>query len=116
MPIEATSRTAAIAGVWTALGFVPLDSWLGHQNSISVLTHNLIFLVVVAVFFFIPVYFLVIGQGNEPFSRNWFLDKENRVRYGIIVRRMLVWFISAGAFGMVWSSVFDLLLRKLSVL
>ena len=112
MPIEATSKTAAIAGVWSVLGFVPFDAWLDYHKSISVLSHNVIFLVVGAVFLFIPGYFLVIGQGNEPFSRTWFLNKEERVRYGIVFRRMLGWFISAGAFGLVWSSVFDLVLRK----
>lgn len=112
MTIEATSKTAAIAGVWSALGFVPFDAWLDHHKSISALSHNVTFLAVGAVFLFIPVYFLVIGQGNEPFNRTWFLDKEERERYGIVFRRMLVWFISAGAFGMVWSLVFDLVLRK----
>ena len=112
MPIEATSKTAAIAGVWSILGFVSFDAWLDHHNSISVLTHNVIFLVVGAVFFFIPVYFLVIGQGNEPFTRTWFLDRGQRARYGFIVRRMLVWFISAGAFGLMWSLVFGVVLRK----
>jgi hypothetical protein len=112
MPIEPTSKTAAIAGVWSVLGFVPFDTWLDHHKSISTLSHNVMFLVVGVVFLFIPGYFLVIGQGNEPFSRAWFLDKEERERYGIVFRRMLVWFISAGAFGMVWSSVVDLVLRK----
>ena len=112
MSIEATSKTAAVAGVWSVLGFVPFDAWLDHHKSISTLSHNVTFLVVGAVFLFIPAYFLVIGQGNEPFERTWFLDRAERVRYGVIARRMLIWFISAGAFGIVWSLIFDLLLRK----
>lgn len=79
-PIEATSKTAAIAGAWSVLEFVPFDAWLDHHKSISVLSHNVTFPVVGVVFLFIPVYFLVIGKGNEPFSRSWFLDKAERVR------------------------------------
>ena len=112
MPIEASSKTATFAGVWSVLGFVPSDAWLDHNKSISALSHNVAFLMVAAVFLFIPVYFLVIGQGGEPFSRAWFLDEEERKRYGVVSRRVLVWFVSAGAFGMVWSSVFDILLQR----
>ena len=112
IPIEASSKTAAFAGIWSALGFVPFDAWLDHHKAISVLEHNVTFLVVGAAFMFIPVYFLVIGHGNEPFSRTWFLDREERARYGVITRRMLVWFISAGAFGLLWSLVFGVVLRK----
>lgn len=112
MPAEATSKTAAIAGVWSVFGFVGFEAWLDHHGSISTLSHNVIFLVVAAVFLFVPGYFLVIGQGNEPFSTTWFLDKDERARYGVIGQRMLVWFLAAGAFGMVWSPILTLVLQK----
>lgn len=114
MPIEATSKTAAIAGAWSALGLVSLDTWLDHHKSISVLTHNATFLVFGAVFLLIPAYFLVIGRANEPFSRTWFISGEERARYGAILRRTLVWFVSAGVFAMVSAPVLDFALRKLS--
>ena len=114
MPIEATSKTATVAGAWSALGLVSLDAWVDHHKSISVLTHNVTFLVFGAVFLIFPVYFLVTGRANEPFSRTWFMSGEERARYGAILRRMLVWFVSAGAFSMVCAPVLDFAVRKLS--
>jgi hypothetical protein len=112
MRVEATSQSAAIAGAWAAFGLVPVDAWLEHHKSISVLFHNLLFLTAAAVFLVVPGYFLVIGHGNEPFSRGWFTNKEERARYGVIVRRMLVWFLAAGIFGTVWSLIFGFVLNK----
>jgi hypothetical protein len=114
MHVEATPKSAAIAGAWASFGLVPFDAWLEHHKTMSVFTHNLIFLIVAAVFFFVPVYFLVIGQGNEPFTRTWFMNQEERARYGVIGRRMLVWFLTAGAFGMVWSLIFNFVLSKVT--
>jgi hypothetical protein len=112
MKITASPKTAAIAGIWSALGLVPLDPWLEAHRSISVLSHNVVFLVVTAVFFFLPGYFLVIGHGNQPFSQTWFLDSQQRAHYAIIVRRMFVWFVSAGVTGMLWSQILGLLAER----
>jgi hypothetical protein len=44
MPIEATSKTAAIAGVWSVFRFVPFDAWLDQHKAIFTLLHNVTFL------------------------------------------------------------------------
>ena len=81
---------------------------MGHHKAGSVLLHNLLWLAATAVFLFVPAYFLVVGRGNTPFNITWFLDRAERARCGVIVGRMLVWFASAVAFGLVWSLVFSL--------
>jgi hypothetical protein len=106
MTIEPTTKSAALAGAWAVFGLVPLDAWQEHHKSISVLAYNLSFLAASAVFLFIPVYLFVIGPDSGPFSRAWFLSQEERSRYGVIVKRMFVWFLCAGAFGIVWSPLF----------
>jgi hypothetical protein len=112
MQVQATPRSAAIAGAWAAFGFVPLDAWLDHHSSISILSHNLLWLAAAAVFLFIPAYFLVIGRETEPFSRTWFANPEERARYGVVVRRMLVWLSSGAVVGAVWSVVFAFVVGK----
>lgn len=110
MPLQASHKTAAIAGAWAVLGLIPFEALMEHHRPSSVLSSNLLWLAAMAVFLFVPVYFLVIGRGNESFDRTWFLDRGERARYGVIVKRMFVWFVSAGAAGTLWSLVFNYLL------
>ena len=86
------------------LGFIPFDMWMERHGPSSVLASNTLWLLAAAVFLFIPVYFLVFGR-HEPFQRDWFMNKEERARYGVITKRMFVWFVSAGAVGIVWSGI-----------
>jgi hypothetical protein len=108
MRIKATPVSAALAGVWSALGLVPLDNWAEHHQSVTALQYNLAFLAGVLVFLFAPGYLFVVGADAGPFSRAWFLRKEERGRYAVVVKRMLIWFFAAGVFGVVWSMAFDL--------
>ena len=108
MSITASRKTAAIAGAWAVFGLLPFDSWMEHHKASSVLLHNSLWLAALAVFLFVPAYVFVLGRGNAPFSRTWFLDRAERARYGVIVGRMLVWFASAAAFGLIWSALFSL--------
>jgi hypothetical protein len=105
MHIEATPRSAAVAGAWAAFGLVPFERWMDHHNVSSVLEGNLLWLAAAALFFLVPIYFLVIGSGAEPFGRTWFLAPDERARYGVIAKRMLIWFLSAGVISAVWSEV-----------
>ena len=105
MSIEATHKSAAAAGAWTVFWLIPFETWMDHHKFSSVLESNLLWLTAVAVFFFLPGYFLVIGHGNEPFSRTWFLDRDERARHGVITKRMLIWFASAAVVGATWSGV-----------
>jgi hypothetical protein len=103
MKINATPSTAAIAGAWTVFGLVPFEAWMDRQLAPSALSNSLLWLLAFVTFLGLPAYFLVIGSDNEPFSRTWFLNTEERARYGVIAKRMLIWFVSAGAFGSFWS-------------
>ena len=108
MTITASRKTAAIAGAWAVFGLLPFESWMQHHGTTSGLLNNFLWLVVLAVFLFVPSYFFVVGRGNARFSRTWFLDRAERARYGVIVVRMLVWFASAVVFGLVLSVLFSL--------
>jgi hypothetical protein len=101
---EATNRTAAIAGIWSSVGLVPFDTWVEQAKTGAVLTYNLTWLLVAAVFFFVPIFFFVIGRNTGPFSRTWILDPSGRAEYRIVVKRMLVWFVCAGVTGAVVSA------------
>lgn len=105
MPVAPTNRTAALAGAWCAIGFIPYEAWQENHSTASVATSNVGFLVFLAVFVLVPAYFFVLGHGSQPFSRDWFLQPEERARYAVVVKRMLSWFLAAGAV-MVLSSFF----------
>src|ERR1035437_1294754 len=112
MKIKATSSTAVIAGVWTVFGLVPFEAWMDHHLAQSAMSNNLLWLLAFVTFLGLPGYFLVIGSDNEAFSRTWFLDTEERARYGVIAKRMFIWFVSAGAFGSLWSLLLGALSAK----
>jgi hypothetical protein len=104
--IEPSSRTATVAGAWSVLGFIPFDAWLAsHPNAPASVTTAL-WAIVAVVFLFVPMFFLVIGRGSAPFGRLWFLDAIERARYGVVARRLLIWFLSAAVSGTVWSMLF----------
>lgn len=66
---------------------------------------NVLWVLALALLLFVPGYFLVLGSDTEPFERTWFLDSSERARYGVVFRRMLIWLLSAGVVGLLWSSV-----------
>ena len=107
MPIVPTHKTAMLAGAWCTFGFVPFETWMNHQH-MSVLENNLSWLCAALVFLFVPSVYLVIGRDNEPFSRTWFMNPEERARYWVIVKRMLFWFLGASVFGVLWSALLSL--------
>jgi hypothetical protein len=97
--IEPTNRTAALAGIWTSLGLTPFEVWLDASKFSSALAYNLTWLSLAAVFFVLPAFFFVIGRDTAGFTRLWILDPMERAKYWCVVRRMLVWFVSAGITG-----------------
>ena len=105
-----THTTAAIAGAWSALGFVPLDIWSSHHKaSSSVLLYDLVWLATAVVFLFLPLRFFVIG--SERIGRAWFLNPDSRRTFGKQLVRGFVWLISAAAVG----TLSELLLSQLPV-
>jgi len=112
MELRASNLSAALTGMWSALTLVPFDAWMEHPRSSSVLSNNLLWLAGMAVFFLVPAYYFVIGSDSGPFTRFWFTDPEQRKRYAIVAKRMLVWFLSAAVTGTLWSLAFSYLWSK----
>jgi hypothetical protein len=108
--IEPSYRTAAIAGAWAAFGIVPYDAWDKTHPTTDSLLRSL--LLVAAFFFFVPFYYLVVGSNSVFFRRTWFLDPQERARYGIVARRMFVWFVGAVVTGIEWSLSLSLIWPK----
>lgn len=105
MRITASSKTAAMAGVWSSIGLSLGDAWLGHAQSGSGLAGDLAWFSGAAVFFYLPVFFLVIGRHTCAFSRLWLLDPKERAAYWPVMKRMLVWFACTGVSMIVVSAV-----------
>jgi hypothetical protein len=55
------------------------------------------------VFLGIPAGLFVFGRGARPFQRDFLSNPEERARQAVVFKRMLVWFVSAGCFGTLWS-------------
>jgi hypothetical protein len=107
MRILATPKTAAVAGLWTVLGGLLLES-LGRINPSQ--AYDYAVAAIGVLFFFVPVLLFVIGPGyiqlvlRNIFSRQltlrtaWtdrrFLWKDI---YSPLLMRMLCWFASGGA-------------------
>jgi hypothetical protein len=110
--IEPSHRSAAIAGAWSALGLVPADAWLQNDKTTSGLLHSLLWLLMLVVFFVVPFYYLVIGSNARKFTRLWFLDSEERGRYGAVAKRGFIWFVSCVLAGTLWSLLLSLVWRQ----
>ena len=95
--------SAAFAGVWAVLGLVPFAMWMDHHGPTNVFGDSLLWGLAVLIFLWIPCKYFVFGQDHQPFDRNWFTDPDQRLRYGVLVRRMLAWFFAAAVVGVFWS-------------
>ncbi len=97
MRVEATRTTAALTGAWTVLGMGSLEIWeKGHP--LDVMTHNIVFLAMGTVFFFVPVFLFVIGFQKMYGLKDYF-SRDYWVNFGEVGIRMLCWFLGAAAFG-----------------
>ncbi|MEO6918594.1 MAG: hypothetical protein ABI171_06140 [Collimonas sp.] len=105
MELVPTQKTAALAGIWAAFGFVPVEHWM-DQSHMSTLHHNVLMLFMMLAFLFVPALYLVIGRDNR-FSRTWLMDPEERARYWIVCKRMLCWLLGAALFGTIWSRILN---------
>jgi hypothetical protein len=105
MKFVATRTTAALTGVWTALGMGSLVVWEKH-NPLNATTQNIVFLSMAIVFFFIPVFLFVFGPQKyygikDMASREYW---ENFVQVGI---RGLCWFLGAAVFTVVYCPLLE---------
>ncbi len=97
MPLEPTNRSAALAGAISGLGLVVHEVWEKHHPAASVTAHNFAFLIFAVACLALPCYFLVFGQGTRSFNPAWLREPSERARYLVVVKRMLCWFLAAGA-------------------
>jgi hypothetical protein len=95
--MHATNRTATIAGVWSAAGLVPFGAWIEEAEFGSVLMHDLAWLSGVLIFFFLPTCLFVIGRNAFTLSHTWVFNPKEHAEFWNVVKRMLAWFIGAGA-------------------
>ena len=109
MRIEPSHRTAAIAGAWAAFGLVPYDAWDKAHVTNHHFLRSLLLLLVATVFFIVPFIYVVLGRGPTPYSHTWFLDPQQRARFGVVARRMFSWFVGAAVTGLIWSLVLSLI-------
>jgi hypothetical protein len=103
MTIAPSSRTATVAGVWSAAGFVPFDAWLRSHPAAPALVTSMLWVPMAVFFLIVPGTYLVIGRSGAPFRRLWFMDTQERARRLVVVKRMVIWLLSAAVAGTVWS-------------
>ena len=104
MNLNPSHKTAALAGAWSAFCLSPFEMWMESHGPFTVGTSNMLWALALAVFFVLPAYFFVLGK-HDFFQPNWFMNPDERARYGAIARRMGVWLVSTGVIGAVWSGV-----------
>lgn len=95
MDIKPSNKTAALAGVWTSLGLVPLHGWVYQAGLVSTMA----WLAVFTVFLFLPFIYLVMGRKRHKFSQNWIGNPEERAEYMVIVKRVGAWLGAAAVTG-----------------
>lgn len=96
---QPSNRTAAMAGIWTALGVLPFVAWSEGGVFSSALAENAAWLGVAAVFIFLPAVYFVVGRDGRRFSRDWVNNPAERARYMALITRMAVWIATAGVVG-----------------
>ena len=85
-----------------AVGAIPFEHWMDGLQGLSTFQSNLLMMAFGALFLVLPGYFGVLGPGAS-FQSDWPLHASERARYGGVVKRMLVWFLSAGTVFALWS-------------
>jgi hypothetical protein len=95
MTSKPNTRTAALAGLWTSLAVFPLFVMAGDEPA-GLMT----WLVVTAVFIFLPAIYFVVGSDGRRFGRDWINDPAERARYFALVKRVLAWAAMAVVAGM----------------
>ena len=99
MPQQPTYRTAALAGVISAV-LSPIDDWLNRTNpKIGHLQQSAIWLSALIAFFIVPFYFGVLGRIPIVKSRLWMLDPEQRGSNLEFAKRAAIWLFSTVCVG-----------------
>ena len=100
---QPTPASAALAGIWTGIGFVAFKVMSDKAAEDSLLNNDLVWLAVFAIFLAVPAIYFVFGRRGLGLSKNWINVPEERARYFLMVKRMGVWVASAAASGAVFA-------------
>lgn len=110
MRIANTSHlTASLGGLWTALGFVPFDIWIGQTSIQPPQLLGTIWLLMGVVFLWAPVRFLVIGETAGSLLRHRATTQLGHGRISRAAMRALTWVASCSVAGFALSVVILLL-------
>ena len=101
MAIAATRLTAALTGAWTTLGVGTFEIWEKH-HSLETTAHNVAFLAIAVVFFFVPCFLFVIGPRSVRFGIRDIVTREYWVDFGQVGIRMVCWLVGGAVFGFVY--------------
>jgi uncharacterized membrane protein (DUF106 family) len=112
MKLEATEKSAALAGVWTGSGIVLVAPWLDHQHTLSTQGPDLFVLLAAIAFIFVPCFAFVFGSQPGVYSRFWFLDREKRAYHSALAKRIFVYFVSSLAVSCIWAMALSLITSK----
>ncbi len=106
MRFDATPKTAGLTGIWSIIGVTAFDVWEKYY-SLDVVTHNVVLLVALIIFFFAPVLVFVIGrQYFHVRLREGPTTHDNWAELKRVGGRMLCWFLAAGFIGLPLQALF----------
>lgn len=98
--------TASLGGMWTALGFVPFDIWLGRAHVEPPQLLGLIWLVMGMAFIWAPLRFLVVGQTIGHLLRHRDAKQPPRGDIPGAAARAVTWILACAVAGIALSVVF----------
>ena len=105
MKIVRTMKSAALAGIWTMFGLVPFNAWMEARIGTEGALPYVLWALALAVFLFIPGFFLVLGSDAESRNPFWFRDPVERAKQMEVFKRLLAWFVGAAVMLLVWKVV-----------
>ena len=90
--MRATRATAALAGVWFAVGMTLLDRW-DRSHSQDIRVNRLLDAIGLVAFLFVPAMLFVVGPKIVPFGFRTRLTAEFWRTYPETIRRVVCWFL-----------------------
>lgn len=105
MKPDATKMTAFFTGIWSALGFSAFDLY-ERLSPLSTQTHNILFLLAGALFFFIPTFLFVLGSQYLRYSLKYVMSQEYLSAFKAVTFRGICWFFGC-AIGFATFSVIE---------
>jgi hypothetical protein len=106
---DATPVSAALTGGWTVIGMGTFELW-EKSHPLDVTTHNVAFLALGIVFFFVPVVFFVIGPQVMHFGVRDIVSATYWRAFGKVALRGFCWLGGGAALGIPYFFIMEKLL------